>query len=567
MENSLKIPLLRAMGNIYEVSKGCQLKEEIWSKLHDSLEVIITYFDVNRMQAFLIAHIYTHNYNENITSISRLAEYLECNPLQLLEYTSDLYKLAELGIIRKETSRRRSNNSLSNEELFLNPKIEEALLKDLPMPKPEPLETDCFITLIERVIDLEDELSDQKITGVSFIDSLDKLFDNNTHFPIIKEMNKQNVYVLDGFLFLKLVWEVLNGYNSLEVVGALRDILTQNSSRRIKYLQSFQKGSNGLQKLGWVKLRQSRFLNDAEIELDDKGILSLEAMGLHLGQKKKKKKDLLSPTNLSARKLFFNPRETEELGMLQSMLMETNFKRLRSRLKKKNLPQGLTVLFFGHPGTGKTESVLQMARKSGREIQKVDISQTKSMWFGESEKIIKKIFSDYRIMAEESKRMPILLFNEADAIISRRKDTERSNVAQTENAIQNIILEELENFEGIFMATTNLVSNMDNAFERRFLFKVEFDKPLPRVKAKIWKSKLTALSEKQCMELATSFDFTGGQIDNIVRKCETHHVLYGTENNMEVIRKFCHSETWNQNQATSIGFKREKDLRDNPASL
>ncbi len=565
MENSLKIPLLRAMGHIYEASKGCQLKEEIWNDLHDSLKVIITYFGVNRMQAFLIAHIFAHNYNQTVTSISRITDYLECNPMRLLEYSNDLYKLADLGIIRREPSRRRDSQSLSNEELYLNPKIEEAVLKDLPMPKPKPIKADCFIDLLERIMGMENDLSDGKVTVSSFMNSLLDLLNKNTHFPILHEMDKKEMTVIDAYVFLRLVWEVLNGFNTLEVESVIRDIFARQSSKRIKYLQSFLTGSNLLQKMGFVKLRQSRFLNEAEIELDDTATEILTGMGLHLEQKKEKRKDLLSPASIPTKNLFFNPREAQELKMLQSMLLDRNFKRLQSRLKNKNLPQGLTVLFYGHPGTGKTESVLQMARRSGREIHKVDISQTKSMWFGESEKIIKKVFTQYRELVKNSKRTPILLFNEADAIISRRKDTSTSNVAQTENAIQNIILEELENFEGIFMATTNLVSNMDSAFERRFLFKVEFDKPIPQVKAKIWNSKLTSLTKKQCVELATAFDFTGGQIDNIVRKCETHHVLYGSECDLEVIRSFCLNESWSQNHSTGIGFKRKPDNQGNAA--
>ena len=64
---------------------------------------------------------------------------------------------------------------------------------------------------------------------------------------------------------------------------------------------------------------------------------------------------------------------------------------------------------------------------------------------------------------------PILLFNEADAVFSKRKDVNNGNVAQTENAIQNIILEEMENLDGILIATTNLADNLDGAFERRFV--------------------------------------------------------------------------------------------------
>ena len=186
---------------------------------------------------------------------------------------------------------------------------------------------------------------------------------------------------------------------------------------------------------------------------------------------------------------------------------------------------------------------------------KVDISQIKSKWFGESEKQIKKIFTTYHELKNASKKTPILLFNEADAVISKRKDSNSSNVAQTENAMQNIILEELENFEGIFIATTNLADNLDTAFERRFLFKVEFHKPEIEVKVKIWKAKLNKLKLNNCLRLAEKYNFTGGQINNIVRKCEMAEVLKNTKLTFEKIQEFCKEETINKSENTQIGFR------------
>jgi SpoVK/Ycf46/Vps4 family AAA+-type ATPase len=100
-------------------------------------------------------------------------------------------------------------------------------------------------------------------------------------------------------------------------------------------------------------------------------------------------------------------------------------------------------------------------------------------------------------------------------------------VSQTENAIQNIILEELERFEGIFFATTNLVINLDKAFERRFLFKIQYSLPDENVKTKIWKDKMPQLSVNDCSNLAELFSFSGGQIENIVRKYEVQKILNG----------------------------------------
>lgn len=197
---------------------------------------------------------------------------------------------------------------------------------------------------------------------------------------------------------------------------------------------------------------------------------------------------------------------------------------------------------------------MQIAKETGRAVMHVDISNTKSMWFGESEKIIKRIFADYRRLCEKSKTKPILLFNEADAIFSKRKDVDRSNVAQTENAIQNIILEEMEKLDGILVATTNLADNFDAAFERRFLFKIRFDKPTTEAKKSIWQSKLSILTDEESQVLATSFDLSGGQIDNIVRKVIMNEIVKGEIPTLEGLKMLCGEEMLNSANISKIGF-------------
>ena len=188
-----------------------------------------------------------------------------------------------------------------------------------------------------------------------------------------------------------------------------------------------------------------------------------------------------------------------------------------------------SVLLYGPSGTGKTESVMQIAKETGRAIYHVDISSTKSCWFGESEKLIKEVFKKYEDLCEHSEKRPILLFNEADGIFSKRKNSDSSNVAQTENTIQNIILEEMERLEGILIATTNMADNLDGAFERRFLFKIKFEKPVLEARKSIWTSKMPTLTEDAAQELAAAFSFSGGEIDNVVRKATIKEVLDGEE--------------------------------------
>lgn len=110
----------------------------------------------------------------------------------------------------------------------------------------------------------------------------------------------------------------------------------------------------------------------------------------------------------------------------------------------------------------------------------VDVAQIKSCWVGESEKNIRKAFERYRAYVKEAERAPILLFNEADAVLGIRQEGASRAVEKMENSLQNIILQEMEQLDGIMIATTNLTQNLDRAFERRFLYKIEFERLMRR---------------------------------------------------------------------------------------
>ena len=94
-----------------------------------------------------------------------------------------------------------------------------------------------------------------------------------------------------------------------------------------------------------------------------------------------------------------------------------------------------------------------------------------------------------------------------------------------ENTLQNILLQELENFEGIFIATTNLEDNLDPAFDRRILYKVRFTTPTDAMREAIWKDKLPDLSAELVKYVNDRHKLTGGQIDNIAKKVEVSRLL------------------------------------------
>ena len=149
-----------------------------------------------------------------------------------------------------------------------------------------------------------------------------------------------------------------------------------------------------------------------------------------------------------------------------------------------------------------------------------------------------------------------MLFNEADAIFGMRKNGAQSAVDKMENSIQNIILQEMENLSGILIATTNLECNLDSAFERRFLYKLRFERPDSNVRAKIWRSMVKGLRLKDAITLSERYELSGGQIENVARKHTINHILFGSKTKLiDALSSYCDSERILQQSSSRVGFK------------
>ena len=124
--------------------------------------------------------------------------------------------------------------------------------------------------------------------------------------------------------------------------------------------------------------------------------------------------------------------------------------------------------------------------------------------------------------------------------------------------MQNIILQEMEQFDGIMIATTNLAQNMDPAFERRFLYKIQFERPDASVRANLWQVMIPELNTEECQALGEKFDFSGGQIENVARKYAINTILNDIEpnNRLSELITLCREECLNDmtSPRAHVGF-------------
>jgi SpoVK/Ycf46/Vps4 family AAA+-type ATPase len=199
---------------------------------------------------------------------------------------------------------------------------------------------------------------------------------------------------------------------------------------------------------------------------------------------------------------------------------------------------------------------MQLAKEHDMPVMEVNVAQIQSKWVGDSEKNARKIFRQYEKLCKQAKRDCMLLFNEADALFSKRIEVTQS-VDNMHNAMKNIFLEEMENFQGILMATTNLTGNLDSAFERRFLFKVGFERPGEIVTAKIWQQYFRGLPADDAARLARKHPFSPGEISNVQRKYIIEKALGSTKPRLVLIEEIAANEKIENQRVTgakTVGF-------------
>ena len=263
----------------------------------------------------------------------------------------------------------------------------------------------------------------------------------------------------------------------------------------------------------------------------------------------------IKPSDITEKVLFYNSEEEKQIATLSELLAPDRFKSIQENMKQHGLRSGFACLFYGAPGTGKTETVYQIARKTGRSLIVADVSKLKNMYVGETEKNVQALFDSYRLAVKQEELAPILLFNEADAVLGIRREGASAAVDKMENAVQNIILQEMENLNGIMIATTNLTANLDKAFERRFLYKIKFAKPSLEAKSRIWQSMIPDLEKTQADSLAMTYEFSGGQIENVTRKYMVQSILTGIHPDMEQIDCFCNEEQIDNRKTRIVGYQ------------
>ena len=538
-----EMTLLQAIERVVELAEDSKMSKEFMKKAKTEIQLLAKSFGITERQAVLFCVCMEKGPRR--VDYDDLASYLDLNKIGVLSYASDIDALVRRRLLKYR--------DVKDEDDFDIPTAVIRCLKHnevYQLPKRTGLDCAGLFELLNLWFD---DLNDDAISPRELREELQVLFDENPQVGFVQKMKELGLDS-DDQLLLTMFCHLLVNHDDDDIrFGQIDDVFDSQSDFN-KAKADLRTGEHYLQRQKLIEHRCEDGLADVtRYKLTESAKRTLLAE-MKINEAAEKLADMLDSSKLTQKQLFFPKdiqRQVEELG---SFLQPENYQKIQERMKEKGFRYGFACLFYGSPGTGKTETVYQLARQTGRKIMVVDVPQLKSMWVGQSEKNVKGLFDRYREQVKKAKLTPILLFNEADAIIGKRKSGAENAVDKMENSLQNIILQEMEQLDGIMIATTNLQENMDKAFERRFLYKIKFDKPTEEARASIWRSMIPDLSELDVHTLASKYDFSGGQIENIARHYAIDNILHGqSEDVLSMLIRHCDNERLDNCQR-KVGF-------------
>lgn len=530
---------------IVKASEDSQMKGQFMAKNAQPLERLANKLGISKEQTTLFAIIAYSSYNDNC-SLSDIKRHLGCENLDMLRLSPDLKALQRARLIRVTGKK----SWFNDESYFVPDEILNCLLYDKEIERQEigNLDFDAFILHLDTLFK---EMEEKGTSFECFVYDVRELITANQQLDFATKLDRLNYNDKELVFLLKFCLSTLI---DREVTLEFRDFddLFDNERQTKAEFNLLRNGQHRLIKDKLVEPAGHELFGGDTFRLTEHGKETLLPKNC-LKQAPVDLDELTLAANIAEKRMFYNANDQTQIERLKSLLQPSSFSDIRLRMKQQGMRSGFACLLYGAPGTGKTETVLQIARATGRNIMQVNLSEMRSKWVGESEKRVKAVFDRYRNFVEYCDKEPILLFNEADGIIAKRSTNAVHAVDQMENTLQNIILQEMETLDGIMMATTNLTQNMDSAFERRFLYKINFHKPDLATRLHIWQSMMPDLTESDVAILAERYDFSGGQMENITRKATVEHILTGQMPSLEILIGFCEEENIIENRPR-IGY-------------
>ena len=544
-----KMTLAEAFERILNASKNSKMSDTMLASVTYETAYIKRKFKINPVECVILAILLD---NDSIMNRREMAQYLDCTIMKLLSYGKCFENLRRKRMIVSHYS---SDYRCPRLGYRVCREVLDAVQEDASFKEFD--STDYTVIDVMRQIHEGLEFTDHCSSNYgNLIVDIRDLLSRTQHLELSRQLLELPLSAAERVMFLIAASELIfRRNNSISQVDY--DDILEDSLETFDICNGINDGTGNLAKLNLLENTMSNGMAEPDsFQLTEHAIKTLlKEFNIRINARKPAAPDnLILPDKLTRKELFYNAEEQHQVDRLMDLLSPKTFSEVQQRLKESGMRTGFCVLLHGVPGSGKTELVNQLSIATGRPVLVAQVSQLISKWVGDYEKRIEELFDQYESLVSRSEICPILFFNECDAILGRRNEQgDGDAVSKMYHSVQNILLERMEKLNGIMICTSNMPGSLDKAFERRFLFSIEFHKPQRDTKAKIWRAMMPEIDESMAQTLAAQYDFSGGQIENVVRRQRVDHILYGHDVTLDSINQICREEGYGKKER-SIGF-------------
>ena len=416
-----KWTIITALNRVLEVAEDSQLSDELWETCKKPLAFLRRKLRLTNVQIVILAIMVEFG---EAMSWKRIGNFLGCTRLSIMVYSEEIEELVSKRWVIKRATREIGG-------MYDGFALVRGVIKALRHNKafvPEKIDgftEQQFVDKLESHIDKN--MNDRNIDFNDDEEWMLLLVKANQHLPLCQEIMKfDDIHVQSLLLMIIFDYAQWEGSDSEGLQLHTIDNLYPDEFDCDFMRHGLMEGSHPLIRRGYIEHKCANGqVNDKQYVLTRKTketlLSAYQPSRTKCSRQVPGGRFMKSHTTIKEKPLFFNTSEQNQIERLTGLLSQDSLTAIQQRLTEQGMRKGFACLFYGAPGTGKTETVLQIARQTGRDLMQVDIAGLRDKFVGESEKNIKEVFTRYRKLCNNSEVMPILFFNEADAIFNKRK--------------------------------------------------------------------------------------------------------------------------------------------------
>jgi SpoVK/Ycf46/Vps4 family AAA+-type ATPase len=505
---------LKCIEHIVAVAFGTTSKKEELLALPE-IKSLLQFFKISYEELVVLSLLIEGGIRQEEQGIDAFLEYFGGGLSGLKDINQALHNLISKGYV-VATTKNKFSKTLIKQTFEVDEKVYEALLNN----KKERLEfkpAENFTKLLKNI----NEIYEKRTSGCYDAETMRKRIDQELSLAKkCDELDWLNSFteltLEDKILFLFAAYSHQKNEEQIDLEYHIKQI-EDNFTKQKAFRDSIANKTSILIMNDLLLKAEDGFVFDEFVGLTEKAIHALFQKESNKAKKKTfSTATILQPEDIFLEELFYNESEWSQINTIEKILSKEKHQLVVNQLVENGLAKGISILFNGFSGTGKTATAKRLAKITNRPLFCVDVEKIANKWIGDTEKNTKKIFDEYYEFSKECDVMPILFFNE-DSIFSKRVEVGHSS-DRTHNSMQNILLEQMERFTGISIVTSNHAEKLDKAFERRFLYKVEFEKPTKETQYNLLSNAFQNMSSLTINTVLENYSFTGGQIYNIKKK-------------------------------------------------